>query len=497
MRSFDGFKTAGNETGSASRKCPECGSAVENSFRFCPDCGIFVPGHTTPFASKPSGRDEEECMDDDFREEDDYPEEDFQEDDEYEYEDDDGVISASFEPGSRERESHRSNAEMAGAGFREFNKVIGSRRNHRDRKGGVFLVVLFFLFVGVLGGGVYWFLQQAGKIPYENSGGKSVAKQPVQAPVAQRENPQPLATPGGEPLDIASLPGPQPLPPAGAVLTDALEILRPTRGVVIGSGVNLRGSHSVSSPVVGKVTAGNEAEVLESWTSDEGAEVVALVDVELIAGDGKTVRLARGRGLSVLSGPDPNGLLRVALPDDKARTPYTVSAASMSSPHSWPWYKIRPKGGKEGWIFGKFIAVFNPVDNSLPSDVYDRALYSFGESKDVLLASLGQPLKASVKKLNVSGGTADEETLSYDGLTVVLLTSGAITEVKSITLQSPKRGLEGGLAVGMDRRAVLTILGLPSAMEKGSEVYHLSSGTGIRVRYENYTVKNLHIGTLN
>ena len=324
-----------------------------------------------------------------------------------------------------------------------------------------------------------------------------MAKQPVQPPATREEaSVQPLATPGGAPLDLTSLPGSQPLPVSSPVMTDALEILRPTRGVVIGSGVNLRGSHSVSSSVVGKVTAGNEVEVLESWAGDEGTEVVTLADVDLIAADGKTLRLAKGRGLSVLSGPDPNGLIKVALPDDRAKTPYTLSATTVTAPHSWPWYKIRPRGGREGWIFGKFIAVFSPMDNSLSSNVYDRALHTFGETKEGLMASLGAPLKSSVKKVTVPGFDADEDTPGYDGLTAVLLTSGGLTEVKSLTLLSPKHSLDGGLAVGLERLAVLSILGLPNAMERGSEVYRLDARTGIRVRYENYTVKTLHIGNL-
>ncbi|NLM71265.1 MAG: hypothetical protein GX181_04795 [Synergistaceae bacterium] len=497
MRNFDDSGTTGNETGSVGRRCPECGSLVENSFRFCPECGLFVPGTTSGFRAERDELDDEVVRDYDPPEEDfpvDDGEDDYDDEDEDEY---DGVVSASYEPRPQRREPLRSNAAMAGAGYREFNAAIGARKTQRDRKGGVFLVVLFFLFVGVLGGGVYWFLQQAGKIPYESSGGKPVAKQPVQPPATREEaSVQPLATPGGAPLDLTSLPGSQPLPVSSPVMTDALEILRPTRGVVIGSGVNLRGSHSVSSSVVGKVTAGNEVEVLESWAGDEGTEVVTLADVDLIAADGKTLRLAKGRGLSVLSGPDPNGLIKVALPDDRAKTPYTLSATTVTAPHSWPWYKIRPRGGREGWIFGKFIAVFNPMDNSLSSNVYDRALHTFGETKEGLMASLGAPLKSSVKKVTVSGFDADEDTLGYDGLTAVLLTSGGLTEVKSLTLLSPKHSLDGGLAVGLERLAVLSILGLPNAMERGSEVYRLDARTGIRVRYENYTVKTLHIGNL-
>ena len=485
MKDMDNSGIPGKESGKDTRKCPECGSRVENTFRFCPGCGVFVP-ECVPVAGvlvagRGHGEDEEE--------------------DGYEA---DGVVSVSFAPRGNERSAlnvpgrdpARSNADRAGTSFREFNAAIEARRGRRDRKGGIFLIVLFLMFVGALGGGVYWFLQQAGQIPWENEVRTQPTVEPATpTPASRQPDPPPLATPGGAPAEVTpALPA---LPSSPAVQADVLEISRPTKGVVIGSGVNLRGAHTVSAPVVGKVTTGNEVEVLESWTSDEGAEVVALVDVELVGEDGKAVRLVRGRGLSVISGPDSRGMLRVALPDDRSKKPYTVAANTMSNPHSWPWYKIRPKGGKEGWIFGKFITVFNPRDNTLSATVLDRALHTFGSTRNALEGALGKPLKTASKKITRSGVPADEITLTFNGLTAVLLERGGSSEVRSLTLTSSKHSLDGGIAVGSDRRAVLSILGLPNALDKGSEVYRVDANSGIRIRYENYTVKTLHVGALN
>ena len=96
-----------------------------------------------------------------------------------------------------------------------------------------------------------------------------------------------------------------------------------------------------------------------------------------------------------------------------------------------------------------------------------------------------------------SGVAADVRTLTFDGLTAVLLERGGASEVRSLTLTSSKHSLDGGFAVGSDRRAVLSILGLPNSLDKGSEVYRLDANSGIRIRYENYTVKTLHVGALN
>ena len=485
MKDMDNSGIPGKEEQGGGRLCPECGSRVENTFRFCPGCGSFVPEYASVRRVPDIRREESEFEDDDNDEE-------------------EGVVSLALGGGGNERggegsfvrEQSRSNADRAGTSFREFNAAIQARRGRRDRKGGIFLFLLFFMFVAALGGGVYWFLQQAERIPWENDVRPKQQAEPT-PPAQEKRDPDlpPLATPGGAPSDgTPALPS---IPSSPAVQADVLEISRPTKGVVIGSGVNLRGSHTVSSPVVGKVTTGNEVEVLESWTSDEGAEVVALVDVELAGDDGKTVRLVRGRGLSVISGPDSRGMLRVALPDDRSKKPYTVAASSMSNPHSWPWYKIRPKGAKEGWIFGKFITVFNPRENTLSPTVLDRALHTFGATKDALEGALGKPLKTASKKVTRSGVAADEHTLTFDGLTAVLLERGGASEVRSLTLTSSKHSLDGGFAVGSDRRAVLSILGLPNSLDKGSEVYRLDANSGIRIRYENYTVKTLHVGALN
>lgn len=479
MKNMDNSGIPGKEERGGDRLCPECGSRVENSFRFCPGCGSFVPEYASVRQVPGAQRKETEYEDDS---------------------EDDGVVSVACGPGGNEREVEgafayeqpRSNVDRAGTSFREFNAAIQDRRGRRDRKGGIFLLLLFFMFVAALGGGVYWFLQQAEQIPWENDVREKPAADPT--PVAQENRDPdlpPLATPGGAPVDVTPA-----LPLSPPVQADALEISRPTKGVVIGSGVNLRGSHTVSSPVVGKVTTGNEVEVLESWTSDEGAEVVALVNVELVADDGKTAKIVRGRGLSVISGPDSQGMLRVALPNDRSKKQYSVAANTMSNPHSWPWYKIRHGGGKEGWIFGKFITVFNPRENTLSPTVLDRALHTFGSTKEALEGALGKPLKTASRKVTRSGVAADELTLTFNGVTAVLQERGGASEVKSLTLSSSKHSLDGGFAVGSDRLAVLSILGLPNVLDKGSEVYRLDANSGIRIHYESYKVRTIHVGML-
>ena len=71
------------------------------------------------------------------------------------------------------------------------------------------------------------------------------------------------------------------------------------------------------------------------------------------------------------------------------------------------------------------------------------------------------------------------------------------SEVRKISLTSSKHPLDGGLAVGMDRRQVLSLLGHPNDLVKGEEVYRADKGSGIRIKYENYRVKTVTAGVLN
>ena len=41
-----------------------------------------------------------------------------------------------------------------------------------------------------------------------------------------------------------------------------------------------------------------------------------------------------------------------------------------------------------------------------------------------------------------------------------------------------------------------SILGLPNALDKGSEVYRLDVNSGIRIHYESYKVRTIHVGML-
>lgn len=343
---------------------------------------------------------------------------------------------------------------------------------------------------------MYWFLRKAENTPWDSAVVEKPAKNTgngtVSLPPAPPVSPAPpVVQPGAVPPALPAAPSTPAAPaaPAGEIP----EITSPTRGIVLGSNVNYRGDHSLGGPVVGKVSAGNRVEVLESWSSDGAAEAVTLTDLNLTSG-GKTVKIPKGKGVHIVGTSGTAGKVKITLPEDKAKTVYEVAESSLGE--AWPWYRIKPKTGKEGWIFGKFVTVLNVKDNSLSESALEIPLTSFGTNRQELEQALGKPSKTTPKKLTAAQGGGTEVTLVFAGATVVLHEKDEVSEIRSLALTTAKHPLDGGLGVNISRRDVLALLGLPNDIDKGAEIYRLDGNRGIRIVYENYRVKSLLLGRL-
>ena len=472
------------------RKCAVCGEEVGPRFRFCPACGSSVAAK--PFQpTLPSAPPEET-----------------------------GEEAVSPPPDAEGRRVTgnipprqvriRTNADSAEIRFREFSAVARKRRRHDDRKSVIPLILALMVFLASIGGGVYWFFRQAEELPWDSvvverpvaeEKKESFAESPSKGepePASQGSESEPIPPPAGE-KEIAAIPAGQAVPASAPKKSagETFAISGPARGVVIGSGVNLRGSSTIESPVVGKVSAGKKAEVLESVIPDDSAEAVTLSDVELLSPDGKKVKIARGRGVTVTGAPDASGMVTVNLPGDKNKTAYRVSSKALSDPHAWPWYRIKPEGGREGWIFGKFLTILDPRDDSLSALLLDNMLASFGTTREQIQGMLGKPSGTSSKKANTPSGEGTEVTMNFKGASVVLLEGPGGNEVKKITLSSPEHSLYGGLRPGADKRQVLSLLGHPGALSGSTEIYKADKISGIRIVYENYKVKTVSAGVLD
>ncbi len=431
--------------------CPECGSQVPGRFRFCPECGNAMPEIVPPLVSPP-------------------PSEDLP------------------PPPARVRV----NPDRAEKSFREFNAVARKRRRRDEGRSILPLLLLFLILVSAIGAGVYWFLRKAENTPWDSAVVEKPVKSSGSGSVSAPPAP-PVSTvpPAAQPAAVPPTAPAVPAVPAGEIP----EVTSPTRGIVLGSNVNYRSAHSLGSPLVGKVSAGNRVEVLESWSSGETAEAVTLTDLELAAG-GKTVKIPKGKGVQIAGTSGTAGKVKITLPEDKGKTVYEVSEASLSDAQAWPWYRIKPKTGKEGWIFGKFLTVLDVKDNSLSESALEIPLTSFGTNRQEVEQALGKPSKATPKKLTAAQGGGTEVTLVFDGATVVLHESDGTSEVRSVAVTSAKHPLDGGLGVNISRRDVLALLGLPNDVDKGAEIYRLDGQRGIRIVYDNYRVKSLLLGRL-
>jgi len=447
----------------AEEKCSECGAEIRGGLRYCTSCGAPVSEDGHPPLREVSRQENEDSR-------------------------------PLREPGRRVR----SNADRAERSYREFNAVARPRRRKNERRSRLPVILLLFVLAAALGGGVYSFMKQSDDMPWDSSviskPEKPVSSAETNLPPGQDQNAEaggtgPLVSegedvPATDNIGISQAPA------------DISKITGPTRGIVIGSSVNLRGSHTIKSPVVGKVSVGNRVEVTDSWLSEDGAEAVVLSDIQASSEDGKKIRILKGKGVTLSGIPDASGMVRVTLPEDKSKTVYTVAAKSLSDPQAWPWYKVKPQKGKEGWIFGKFLTVIDPRDETLSPAFLDAALASFGTTKGQAEALLGKPAKSSSRKVKTQGGEETETTLAFSGLTLVLYDGPGGSGARKAVITSAARHVEGGLAVGMDRRNVLSILGLPNDVDRGDEIYRADRNSGIRIKYENYRVKSIVLGAL-
>lgn len=471
------------------RKCPECGEEVIRRFKFCPACGYLLPEappQATPRPRRVVLPPDENPWDRV------YPKE--------------GEGLADQGGSSFQGRRSRANADTAERSFREFNSVSRSRRRRDDKKSALSIIFGILIFLVSLGGGAYWFLRQSAEMPWDSAvverpdKNRASSEDPQETAVPETGAPSSQETPVGEDsgFELPDLPAtPEPvLAMAGSAVRQ--ELTWPTKGVVIGSSVNLRGSHGIDSPIVGKATAGNRMDVFEAWTPDDSDEAVTLTDLELTAPDGKKVKAARGRGVVIAGPADDFGMRPVTLPEDKSKTVYKVAAHSLSDPLAWPWFRIQPQGGgKEAWIFGQFLTVFDSRSETLSVLFLDKALATFGVTAEHVQEILGKAKKSTSKTAPSPQGEGKVTTLALDGATMVLYEGPGGPEVRRIVLTAQKHLLDGGLSVGMERRQVLSLLGYPSDMDRGEEIYRASKATGIRIKYENYRIKTLTAGTLH
>jgi hypothetical protein len=204
--------------------------------------------------------------------------------------------------------------------YQEFSKYTRRRKRRRHsllRRIVGPLILLFAI------GGSAWFLLGLRKVPEDD------------LPV-----PPPMPQPYSDPVVVSDDPISEP------VEEFTIRIESPSRGVVVGSNVNVRPDHSISGTAITRLNADARVDLLDRW--------------EGVSGN--------------LSGP---------------------------------WFQIRT-GGREGWIYGQYLQPLDARSSTLPEGYTASLLKTFGTNKEELVSSpLGQPTRQTATTLTWSGLTAN------------------------------------------------------------------------------------------
>jgi hypothetical protein len=469
-RSLAGIPSGGAKSGEGF--CPHCGTPVREQYTFCPKCGKELPSHV-----KREGP------------------------------------PSFWEPPRDSFEPRRSRA--------------------ADFLGFVTLIL-------ILCGGI-WFFRDA---YISRNPGQPVAQshfRPTQEPTARTESIRiptktepPLATPAGpsvspEPRNSVNIPGktsslvtavPGPTK-TDSVSSDVSPFVK-SPGRVTGTNVNVREDHSLRAKAKARVTAGEEVEILDEWTEAAANNTAVLVkDVEIeIPGDGKKV-FRKGLGITIMSRNDANGTVEFSIPSENTRNILRVPQSAVSEESRWPWYLIRKKDGRQGWVFGKYVSsVASPMSpdtgtisdsvsvripdkpqpvrsEELPVHFVESFLGTFGTYRDHVEKTLGKPRREAQRSVMKNGVVTEFVDSLYDGLTISYVDDAGRFRVESIVCSDAGYEFSGGLAVGMTKEEVRHIMGEPSRSASNEDKYSSGNQRGLVFIYDGDKVVRICAGALS
>ena len=303
------------------------------------------------------------------------------------------------------RQRTGSSIDAAASSYQEFSKYTRRAKKRKRSTGRKFLSMLFL--VAAVGGALY-FLLGLRKLPPGDL--PPVARTAV---INANRNENNVAQTSGQNSQNS-----QPSQSAIAVQEDiavpgrnlAENILpdftperEPKSGIVVGSNVNVRTDHSTSSNRVTRLSVNSKIDIIGTYNVTSG----------------------QYQGI---------------------------------------WYNVIT-GGKEGWIYGRYV---QPTGSGLPSGYSNVLLKTFGSNKTQLLDTLGQPTRSSSTSAEWQGLTA---TLKGEDITRLRITNA-------------KHELQNGLKVGMSQTALLQIMGYPSGVSNKILQYNEGSKTGISVQLD-------------
>lgn len=128
---------------------------------------------------------------------------------------------------------------------------------------------------------------------------------------------------------------------------------RPIETYVSASGVFLREGPSVNYRVIRTLRHREKVLVFGRWSSMSSDEAITTDRVTLITLDGDSISLDRGKALLIIRKEEPYYIVSVSIDNRKVTGKLPVYA--VKDILNRPWYYIRTKEGKEGWVFGEFL----------------------------------------------------------------------------------------------------------------------------------------------
>jgi len=128
---------------------------------------------------------------------------------------------------------------------------------------------------------------------------------------------------------------------------------KPMETYVSASGVFLREGPSVNYKMVKTLRHREKVLVFGRWSSTSSNEAITTDRVTLITLDGDSVSLDRGKALWIVKREEPYYIVSVQI--DNRKVTGKLPAYAIKDILNKPWYYIRTKEGKEGWVFGEFL----------------------------------------------------------------------------------------------------------------------------------------------
>ncbi|MBR1487082.1 MAG: SH3 domain-containing protein [Synergistaceae bacterium] len=306
--------------------------------------------------------------------------------------------------GSERRSRSNNNIDAAASSYQEFSRY--TRRNKKRKRSAGRKILSMLVLVAAVGGALY-FLLGLRKLPPGDLP-PMARDQVVDATTKQNNNSPVPAVSTSTNLPPISVQENQEIAVPGQTITENIlpnfvPEREPKSGVVVGSNVNVRADHSTSSNRVARLNVNSKIEIIGTFNVTSG----------------------QYQGI---------------------------------------WYNVIT-GGKEGWIYGRYV---QPTGSGLPSGYSNALLKTFGSNRSQLVESLGQPTRSSNTSAEWSGLTA---TLKGEDITRIRITNA-------------NRELQNGLKVGMSQTALLQILGYPSGVSNKILQYNEGSKTGVSVQLD-------------